>query len=402
MKIGIYGGTFNPPHLGHLAAAKTAVDALGLDKLLLIPAAIPPHKALPEGTPQGAHRLAMVEKMADAMRLPKVVEVSAMELEREGKSYTADTLAAIHKQYPDAELWLLMGTDMFLTLHMWRDPAAILKLAGICAFGRTEQDGEAVFAPQREYLAEKFRARIVTITLPRLVEVSSTQLREQLDRGEGGKYLLPAVYGYILMNGLYGTHAELQHLGLPELRACSYSMMKAKRVPHVMGVEEEAVRLAKHWGADPELARHAGILHDCTKYLELDEQLELCDKYGVELDALERQAVKLLHSKTGACIAREVFGEPDEVYEAIFWHTTAKENMTTLEKIIYMADYIEPNRDFDGVDRLRALAYEDLDKALLLGVETTIQEMEERHLPIHNKTLLARDWLRQRGVTTEG
>lgn len=402
MKIGIYGGTFNPPHLGHLAAAKTAVDALGLDKLLLIPAAIPPHKALPEGTPQGAHRLAMVEKMADAMRLPKVVEVSAMELEREGKSYTADTLAAIHKQYPDAELWLLMGTDMFLTLHMWRDPAAILKLAGICAFGRTEQDGEAVFAPQREYLAEKFGARIVTITLPGLVEVSSTQLREQLDRGEGGKYLLPAVYGYILMNGLYGTHAELQHLALPELRACSYSMMKAKRVPHVMGVEEEAVRLAQRWGADSELARHAGILHDCTKYLELDEQLELCDKYGVELDALERQAVKLLHSKTGACIAREVFGEPDEVYEAIFWHTTAKENMTTLEKIIYMADYIEPNRDFDGVERLRALAYEDLDKALLLGVETTIQEMEERHLPIHNKTLLARDWLRQRGATTEG
>lgn len=402
MKIGIYGGTFNPPHLGHLAAAKTAVDALGLDKLLLIPAAIPPHKALPEGTPQGAHRLAMVEKMADAMRLPKVVEVSAMELEREGKSYTADTLAAIHKQYPDAELWLLMGTDMFLTLHMWRDPAAILKLAGICAFGRTEQDGEAVFVPQREYLAEKFGARIVTITLPGLVEVSSTQLREQLDRGEGGKYLLPAVYGYILMNGLYGTHAELQHLALPELRACSYSMMKAKRVPHVMGVEEEAVRLAQRWGADSELARHAGILHDCTKYLELDEQLELCDKYGVELDALERQAVKLLHSKTGACIAREVFGEPDEVYEAIFWHTTAKENMTTLEKIIYMADYIEPNRDFDGVERLRALAYEDLDKALLLGVETTIQEMEERHLPIHNKTLLARDWLRQRGATTEG
>ena len=402
MKIGIYGGTFNPPHLGHLAAAKTAVDALGLDKLLLIPAAIPPHKALPEGTPEGAHRLAMVEKMADAMRLPKVVEVSAMELEREGKSYTADTLAAIHEQYPDAELWLLMGTDMFLTLHMWRDPAAILKLAGICAFGRTEQDGEAVFAPQREYLAEKFGARIVTITLPGLVEVSSTQLREQLDRGEGGKYLLPAVYGYILMNGLYGTHAELRRLDLPELRACSYSMMKAKRVPHVMGVEEEAVRLAQRWGADPELARHAGILHDCTKYLELDEQLELCDKYGVELDALERQAVKLLHSKTGACIAREVFGEPDEVYEAIFWHTTAKENMTTLEEIIYMADYIEPNRDFDGVERLRALAYEDLDKALLLGVETTIQEMEERHLPIHNKTLLARDWLRQRGVTTEG
>ena len=83
-----------------------------------------------------------------------------------GKSYTSDTLEAIHKQYPDAELWLLMGTDMFLTLHHWHDPGTITRLAGICAFGRTEQDGEAVFAPQREYLAKHFGAKVVTITLP--------------------------------------------------------------------------------------------------------------------------------------------------------------------------------------------------------------------------------------------
>ena len=92
MKIGIYGGTYNPPHLGHLAAARTAIDALKLDKLLLMPAAVPPHKALPENTPSQEHRLAMVEKLADAMDLPGVVEVSTLELEREGKSYTSETL----------------------------------------------------------------------------------------------------------------------------------------------------------------------------------------------------------------------------------------------------------------------------------------------------------------------
>ena len=119
------------------------------------------------------------------------------------------------------------------------------------------------------------------------------------------------------------------------------------------------------------------------------------------LDELEQKAVKLLHSKTGACIAKYVFGEPEEVCQAIFWHTTAKEDMTLLEKIIYMADYIEPNRDFAGVERLRALSYKDLDKALLLGVETTIQEMEERGLPIHKRTLMARDWLLAAGVTIE-
>lgn len=399
MKIGIYGGTFNPPHLGHLAAARAAVAELGLDKLILIPAAVPPHKELPADTPSLEHRLEMVELMADAMQLPKVVEVSTLELDRAGKSYTSDTLAQLHEQYPEAELWLLMGTDMYLTLHQWHDPAAIMKLAGICAFGRAQKDGETLFAPQTEYLEKTYGAKIRIMSIPDLVEVSSTELREELAAGKGQKYLLSAIYGYILRHQLYGTHADLKHLSLDDLRACSYSMVKQKRVPHIGGVEEEAVRLARRWGADEDLARRAGILHDCTKYLELEPQLALCRKYGVELDELEKVAVKLLHSKTGACIAKYVYGQPQEVYDAIFWHTTAKEDMTLLEKILYVADYIEPCRDFDGVERLRELSYTDLDRALLLGVETTIEEMEERKLPTHEKTLKARDWLRDHGVT---
>ena len=402
MKIGIYGGTFNPPHLGHLAAARAAVDALGLDKLLLVPAALPPHKELPPGTPAAEHRLAMTQRMADALLMPEVVSVSSLELERQGKSYTSDTLEELRRQYPGAELWLLMGTDMFLTLHLWHDPEDILRLAGVCAFGRTEQDGESLFAPQRDYLVKTFGARVTTITLPGLVDISSTRLRELLAAGGGREYLLPSVYGYILMHKLYGTNADLKRLDLPELRACSYSVMNgAKRIPHVSGVEEEAASLARRWGGDENLARRAGILHDCTKYLNLEEQLALCRRYGLELDELERQAVKLLHSKTGACIARNIFGEPDEVYWAIYWHTTAKADMTLLEKIIYVADYMEPNRDFDGVERLRELAYRDLDQALLLGVETTIQEMKERGMPIHFNTLQAQAWLRKHGVTIE-
>ena len=180
------------------------------------------------------------------------------------------------------------------------------------------------------------------------------------------------------MNHLYGTQVHLKCLELPELRACSYSMIRHKRVAHVMGVEEEAVKLAKFWGADPELARHAAILHDCTKYLGLEDQLHF--------------------SKTGACIAKYVFGEPDEVYEAIFWHTTGKADMTLLDKVLYMADYIEPNRDFDGVEELRKLAYTDLDQAMLLGVDSTIREMEERGYLIHTNTREARQWLLDQGV----
>ena len=397
MKIGIYGGTFNPPHLGHMVAAKTAAQVLGLDKLILVPAAVPPHKQLPEGSATPEQRLDMVRLMADNLNMPGVAQVSDIELQREGKSYTCDTLVAMKDLYPEAELWLLMGTDMFLSLHNWYQPEKIMELAGICAFGRTEQDGEELFAPQRAFLQEKYNARLTTITLPGLVDISSTQLREVLDKGKGEEYLCQAVYGYILMNGLYGTKTDLKHLDLPELRACSYSMVRAKRIPHIKGTEEEAVRLAKRWGVDEITARRAAILHDCTKYLNLEEQLALCRKYGVELDELEQRAVKLLHSKTGACIAKYIFGEDEQVYQAIFWHTTGKADMSMLEKIIYLADYIEPTRDFDGVEPLRRLAYEDIDKALLMGMDMTIEEMKQRGNPVHRNTQAARDWLQDRG-----
>lgn len=191
--------------------------------------------------------------------------------------------------------------------------------------------------------------------------------------------------------------ADLKHLDDDDLRCTSLSMVKAKRIPHIRGCEEEAVRLAERWGADPHLARRAGILHDCTKYLNLEEQLALCEQYHIQLDELERVAVKLLHSKTGAAIARHVFGEPEEVCNAIYWHTTGKADMDLLSKVLYLADYIEPSRaDFEGLEELRRLAYTDMDKALLLGCELTIQDMEERGVPVHANTLQARDFLKGR------
>ncbi|WP_191400035.1 nicotinate (nicotinamide) nucleotide adenylyltransferase [Flavonifractor sp. An306] len=401
MKLGIYGGTFNPPHLGHLAAAQFALDALNLDRLEFVPAAAPPHKTLPEGGPSAEQRLEMVELAADGLLLPKKVSVSGMELHRPGKSYTADTLEQLQAADPEAELWLLMGTDMFLTLQNWREPEVITRLAGICTFARTQSDSGELLETQARYLQETFGARTCVLQLPHIVDVSSTQLRELLAQGRGQEYLSPAVYGYIIRQGLYGVHYDLKQLPDRELRACSYSMIRAKRIAHVQGTEEEAVRLARRWGADEEKARRGAILHDCTKYLTMEEQLQLCRKYGIVLDDLEQQAVKLLHAKTGACVARDVYGVSDDVYEAIFWHTTGKADMTLLEKILYIADYMEPNRDFPGVERLRTLAYQDLDQAVLAGCEMSIQEMKDRGLPVHTNTVRARDWLRSKSSGKE-
>jgi len=393
MRIGIYGGTFSPPHLGHLLSARSAIEQLELDKLIFIPAAIPPHKALPALTPTPEQRLEMTAIAADTMLLPGRVEVSDLELRRAGKSYTADTLRALRAQYPDDELWLLMGTDMFLSFQSWREPETICALAGIAAFARREEDTMEGLARQAAYLRERFGAKVRTVELPQITPASSTEIREALARGEGSRYLPAAVWGYILRKGLYGTHADLEHLSDDELRACSLSMVYAKRHAHILGVEATAVELARRWGADEELARRAGILHDCTKYLDLPEQLQICSKYGIVLDDLEKVSVKLLHSKTGAAMAKYVYGQCDEIYWAIYWHTTGKADMSLLEKIVYLADYMEPNRDFEGVEELRRLCDTDLDEALLMGLEMSVADLTERGAEIHANTRGARDWV---------
>lgn len=388
MKIGIYGGTFDPPHLGHMDSARSAMEALALDKLLFLPAWQPPHKALSPNSASPEQRLAMTGLMADGLG-PKA-QVCDLEFRREGKSYTSDTLRQLREQYPGDELWLLMGSDMFLTLQDWHEPEVILSLAGAAAFARSEETGTGVLEAQADRLRERFGARVQVIPLPAVREVSSTGIRE----GEHWDALYQPVLGYILMNRLYGTHRDLRHLEDTELRACSLSMVKAKRIRHILGTEEEAVRLALHWGANVVQARRAAILHDCTKYWSLEEHLHCCEQYGVELDELERRSEKLLHSKTGACMAKYVFGEPDEVYSAICYHTTGRADMTLLEEILYIADYMEPNRDFEGVEQLRRLAYEDLDAAVLLGCEMSIADMQERGYVLHRNTIQARDWLK--------
>lgn len=395
MKIGVYGGTFNPPHLGHLTAARAVFELLKLDKLLLVPAGLPPHKELPAGSPTAEQRLEMTRLAGEQIGLGDQVEVLDLELRRQGKSYTSDTLAQIKALYPEAELWLLMGTDMFLTLQTWHAPEEIFALAGIAAFGRTEADTEELFSVQREYLYHTYpNARIFTLTIPGVVDVSSTELREQLAADRGANLLPPAVYGYILREGLYHSNADLKHLSLSKLRPVALSYLKHKRIPHVLGTEQEAIRLAERYGADVGKARVGALLHDCTKKLDLAEQLALCERYGIPLDDMERKTLKLLHAKTGAAIARDVFGVDDEIYGAILWHTTGRAGMTLLEKILYLADYIEPSRDFPGVDKLRTVCYKDLDAGLLMGLEMTIGEMNALGSPVHRATIEARDALK--------
>lgn len=182
---------------------------------------------------------------------------------------------------------------------------------------------------------------------------------------------------------------------MPELcwlREAVKPYLSPRRVAHVAGCESEAVLLAMRYGEDAEAAAEAGILHDITKKLSYDEQLILCDKYGIILDKDQLANEKLLHAITGAAFARDVFGVSDAVYDAIRWHTTGKPDMTLLEKIIYMADYVEPTRDFPGVEKLRALAHEDIDAAMALGLEMSLADIRSGGVAPHKDTVEAAEW----------
>ena len=132
-KIGIYGGTFNPLHTGHLHGAKQAIEALDLDKLILIPDRIAPHKQMPEGSATPEQRM---EMLRIATKNEPKMEVSDIELKREGKSYSYLTVEQISREYPDAKLYLLMGTDMFTSFHTWMEPDRITAKATLAVMYR--------------------------------------------------------------------------------------------------------------------------------------------------------------------------------------------------------------------------------------------------------------------------
>ena len=183
---------------------------------------------------------------------------------------------------------------------------------------------------------------------------------------------------------------------LSELRTKAYAFLDEKRIAHVAGCETEAVRLAEKYGADVCQAATAAILHDITKKLDLSNQLILCERYGIICDVFEKNNASLLHAKTGAWKARELFDIEQPVFDAIWWHTTGRADMVLLEKILYLADYIEPTRSFEGIDLLREKAYEALDPALALGLKMSIEDVRSRGYTLHPVTEEAYEFYKEK------
>ncbi len=371
IKIGVFGGTFNPPHKGHGRLINSAADIIGMDKVLIIPSCIPPHK-MPGKLASGDERMEMCRI---AFGSDSRFEISSVELDRGSKSYTVETLRELKKIYPDDELYFIIGSDMLKTFTQWYKWEEILELAFICAASREEgfKADLSVYTPAQ-------REKIFFLDIEPF-EVSSTEIRVEIAKGKESSLIDPKVYEYIEKNNLYDD-------GLSDYREILNQKLDEKRLYHSECVSECAAVLAEKYGADAEKARLAGLMHDVMKNASPNEHLDLMQRSGEALSKVDLTNSKVWHQLSGAQYLKENgIITDEEILGAVRWHTTGRADMTLLEKIVYTADFISADRDYPDVGVVRRLADESLEKAILYTTNYTIKKLVSGGMPIHPATV---------------
>lgn len=386
MRIGIYGGAFNPVHKGHVKLAEEVKTKADLDRIIIMPSGVSPHKSS-DTLICSEHRLKMCELAFEG----EDYIISDLEIKREGKSYTVDTVTELKKIYPDDELYLIMGSDMLLCFHRWYRYEDILSVSKIVA--TTRQDDIST-SELKKYSREVLGKETLIIDFEPF-ECSSTEVRDILLSGGDASYALPEkVLSYIKEKALYTDRYTA-------LRQLLRQKLDDYRYIHSLGVADSAGDLAKIYGADEEKAYFAGLLHDIAKNMPKEEQLALMEKGGIKLTEEEKNNPALWHAMAGECYLRCEMGITDiEILGSVRYHTTGKKGMTLLEKIIYIADYISAERNYPDVDVMRDLSMNhSLEKASLYSLIYTFNKQTKLQGIIHPDSVEYYNELLMKGVT---
>ena len=377
MKIGIYGGTFNPIHKGHVHFAKTVLKELNLDKVILIPDNIPPHKAN-AGIAPSEHRIQMCRL---AVEDEEKIEVSDMEIKRHGISYTVDTLKEIKEAKPDAELFLLTGTDMFLTIDKWKSAEEIMSLSTAVGAPRIKEDLPKLLEKEKEMQRKGLKCRVIPL-IP--VETSSTAIRNGCEEG-----LDKRVLSYIEQNALYNCPLKF-NVDLDKIKEKVKGMLSPFRFQHSLNVADEAITLGRINNCDLTLCYIAGLLHDSLKEISKEDMLKILKDTDIISDKAFLLSPKIWHGYAAAMRLGKEFGiYSKDIKEAVAYHSTAKEGMSLLAKIIYMADLLSVERNFPGVDELREKTHLSLEAGLLEALQFSIKSLTEEGKPLLSSTVNA-------------
>ena len=378
MKIGIYGGSFDPVHNGHIALVRDALASGFVDCVIIVPSVKNSFK-LHSMTLPAPYRFYMTKAVRDSLPEKdggRSIFVSDVEFGIKGISYTCMTLElmtdpeymagflieqGIKKKKAEGphEYYWIMGSDTLGTFETWYKPEEILRHATLLA---AKRPGDSVDVDKAaESIRENLGGRVETFRLNGVMCASS----EILKTGDFSQ-VPEAAREFIATHALYTERTKLKGVSdkakerFFESAVWMYPYLGEKRLLHTLNVGYLSAELAVRFGADPDKALIAGALHDCAKELDIDSQREMAADYCGDLFTDK----KLLHSPAGAVFARDGFGEKDrEILDAICYHTTGRGSMSALEKIVYLADKIEPARTYMDLEPIREIVKTDLDEA---------------------------------------
>lgn len=420
-RIGIMGGTFNPIHNGHLNIIRQAREQFGLDEVWLMPTGESPHKGITDSLGR-YDRLHMCQLAVQGMR---GVKVNDLEIRRSGKSYTYLSLKELRQRFSDDSFYYIIGEDSLDLFFSWAHPEQICAMATILIACRSPEEtlhaitvsqqisrdqavaltrrveketGAATgaqdsFAGTKTFQVEESRLRRKDLQekIKRLsdtyqgsfhildcgqMDISSTQIRRMVAEKEDiSAYTPTKVVDYIRTHALY---QNVTGYDIVAIEKSLQGLLSPHRYAHTLGVMHTACALSMAHSYPMTRAQIAGLLHDCAKYLSNDQLIEIAKKRGLLISPGEEKAPQLLHAKVGALFAEEIYGVQDPaVLRAIRLHTTGSPAMGLLDKIIFVADYIEPGRDrAPHLSDIRQLAFYDLDLAVTLILEDTIAFLE--------------------------
>ena len=347
MRVLIFGGSFDPPHRGHAALLAAAAARVRPDRIIVVPAFHAPLKSeAPAASAEerlALARLGLIERLPAPWKERALLDASEA-LGGRRVVYTVETLTRLREEYPAAEFHFLCGQDAAASFPSWKNPARLKALATWWYGAR----------PDAASLPPAFFRRVPG----RFPEVSSTELRAALALGEDcSDALFPKVLARIDARGLYGRGL------LERLR----ETLKPGRYEHTLNVASLAGALARRHGQDAAKARLAGLLHDAGRRFSPPLMAEYARKRRLKVPQRDLTAAlepMLLHAFISEDLARREFGVEDAaVLSAIRKHTLGDPRMSVLEKVVYVADACSADRSHDGVERTRALAFEDLDAA---------------------------------------
>lgn len=375
MRIAIFGGSFDPVHVEHINLVKAASEKLEADKIIVVPAFIPPHKQ-GKGLASAGDRLAMARLAFAGIR---GCEVSSYEISAGGTSYTVLTLAHFRQRYPDARFFLLVGSDMLKDFYTWREPENILSMAELVVCNR-EGDKVSFRAEQLRFFA-RFRKMFHTLEYVGR-DISSTKARVLCAFGEDLRPYLPAdVIDHIEANELYRVRAVKDAL----------RYLKPARRKHSLRVALMAASEAGRYRLDERAVIQAAGLHDAAKNLDLSAP-ELAGFVPPEQDI----PAPVLHQYTGAYLAEHTFGVTDPaVLDAIRYHTSGRPNMSDMEKLIFLSDMLEQGRDFPHIGKLRAAFHRSLGECMYLSLKHELKYLRKGKGPVYPLTVRAFEYYKE-------